>query len=378
MSRPMVVIACMTWLLRIVGALTAPTSMALTCRVEEPSTASITDLSTSYLVPDYDETAAALNTIAQLDLDETLELVAEKSDVTKTKDTAKKGTIGPGVTLEVTNKSSGSGGTDALGIYFLSYHPHARKHNDKDAEKDRKLWKRLLHIYAGTQVGPDCPSKPGDASAMTKKCPAPPDYLELRTTPLAPSKMNPGLITGAPIMRTYSALGILKNATEPPPPKIAFVDFDRYVAIRSHAWNNPKTDVDLNFYTLLPEDENENDEKRPNKDATNKVVQWLRSPVFETEPLPRVYFSDDLSDDVFVKVNQRLANLRRYILVIKSDIPPVGSNVAHFDHGVWYYIAAADEVSQKNFDLIALFLTMMAVPSSTPPLSPTISVGGGG
>src|SRR5580700_1059954 len=45
MSRPMVVIACMTWLLRIVGALTAPTSMALTCRVEEPSTASIGDLS---------------------------------------------------------------------------------------------------------------------------------------------------------------------------------------------------------------------------------------------------------------------------------------------------------------------------------------------
>src|SRR5580693_10571864 len=41
MSRPMVVIACMTWLLRIVGALTAPTSMALTCRVEEPSTASV-------------------------------------------------------------------------------------------------------------------------------------------------------------------------------------------------------------------------------------------------------------------------------------------------------------------------------------------------
>src|ERR1700721_2677047 len=32
MSRPIVGIVCMTWLLRIVGALTAPTSMALTCR----------------------------------------------------------------------------------------------------------------------------------------------------------------------------------------------------------------------------------------------------------------------------------------------------------------------------------------------------------
>jgi hypothetical protein len=32
--------ACMIWLLRIVGASTAPTSMALTRPVEEPSTAS--------------------------------------------------------------------------------------------------------------------------------------------------------------------------------------------------------------------------------------------------------------------------------------------------------------------------------------------------
>jgi hypothetical protein len=33
-------------------------------------------------------------------------------------------------------------------------------------------------------------------------------------------------------------------------------------------------------------------------------------------------------------------------------------------------------VSQKNFDLISLFLTMMAVPSATTPISPTIAVGG--
>src|SRR5580704_804629 len=32
MSRPIVVVACMTWLLRIVGALTAPISVAPTCR----------------------------------------------------------------------------------------------------------------------------------------------------------------------------------------------------------------------------------------------------------------------------------------------------------------------------------------------------------
>jgi outer membrane lipoprotein SlyB len=317
--------------------------------------APILDLSTSYLVPDYDETGAALNTIAQLDLDDTLELVAEKSEVTKTKDSPKTGTIGPGVTLEVSNKSSGAGGTDALGIYFLSYHPHGRKHNDKDAERDRRLWKRLRDLYAGTQVAPTCPSS---TVPLAKKCSVRFDYLELRTTPLAPAKMSPDLRAGAPIMRTFSALGILKNATEKPRPRIAFVDFDRYVAIRSHAWNDPKIDVDLNFYTLLPGieseggDENEGDEKPPDenaKRAISKVDQWLRSYTYTTKLMPRVYLpSDEVSNDDFVMVNQRLFNLRRYILVIKSDIPAVGSYVAHFDHGAWYYIAGDDEVSQKT------------------------------
>jgi hypothetical protein len=42
-SRPTVVIVCI-WLLRIMSALTAPTSMALLAPVEEPSTASQPDV----------------------------------------------------------------------------------------------------------------------------------------------------------------------------------------------------------------------------------------------------------------------------------------------------------------------------------------------
>jgi hypothetical protein len=44
--------------------------------------------------------------------------------------------------------------------------------------------------------------------------------------------------------------------------------------------------------------------------------------------------------------------------------------------GKWYCIDGSDVISQKNFDLISLFLTMMAIPSAVPPLSPTINVGG--
>jgi hypothetical protein len=85
-----------------------------------------------------------------------------------------------------------------------------------------------------------------------------------------------------------------------------------------------------------------------------------------------------LSVDDYLILNRRLASLRRFILIIVDDhLPSELPYVSHFDHGQWYYIDAHDQVSQRNFDLISLFLTMMAVPSALPPIAPTISVRGG-
>ena len=74
-------------------------------------------------------------------------------------------------------------------------------------------------------------------------------------------------------------------------------------------------------------------------------------------------------------MNDRLGSLRRYILVITS-VRAAGGRVCvlFFTNGQWYYIDGADEISQKNFNLIALFLTMMAIPSAVPQVTPTISV----
>jgi|HubBroStandDraft_6_1064221.scaffolds.fasta_scaffold786056_2 hypothetical protein len=115
----------------------------------------------------------------------------------------------------------------------------------------------------------------------------------------------------------------------------------------------------------------------PEDITTRAVVEWLWSNKLAAES-PYIYKPWTASLDEYVRGNQRLGHLRRYILVIASDNPPANAYVAHFDHGQWYSIAGDDEISQKNFDLISLFVTMMAVPSATPPLSPTISVGGGG
>ena len=64
------------------------------------------------------------------------------------------------------------------------------------------------------------------------------------------------LTSRAPLIRTYSALGILKAAMERPHPKVELVTPERYQQIRdpvTHAWNDDPND--LSYYTLLPADE---------------------------------------------------------------------------------------------------------------------------
>jgi hypothetical protein len=204
-----------------------------------------------------------------------------------------------------------------------------------------------------------------------------PNFIELRTKPVPAAKaLSDGLISGAPLLKTSSALGILKTATERPTPKIAFVTPDRYREITDYQWNkdvgnNNSTD-EFSFYTLLPRSEDPAD----NPGAPNQINQDL-SKWIETGGNRYVYEAKTATIDDYMTRNYRLGTLRRYILVIVDDHAPGNAYVSHFDHGTWYYIDAADQVSQKNFDLITLFLTMMAIPSALPPISPTISVGGG-
>ena len=354
------------------------------------------DLSLSFITLDADEFSAAVNLITELNNKNRLELVAAKSEWTKGKDSVastdlKKGTKenNGNVTLQVTNKSStGSGGNDSLVIYFLPFHPHATASDRGENNREQDLWNLLLRLYAGTQRSAECASsdkstdKPGDGQPQpcTK---VPNDIIELRTAPV--TKMpNPAFKSRAPLMRTYSALGILKNAFDPTYPRIELVSFDTYRTIRSYRWNDTQKDASLSFYTVLP---NEDDAYKQWRDTQknierirlteNEIVEWLNS---STKPTDFVYLPlhEDLNGNDFVKGNQTLSRLRRYVLIITGDAPPTNAYVAHFDHGRWYYIDGDDVVSQKNFNLISLFTTMMAVPSATPPLSPVISVGGGG
>jgi hypothetical protein len=62
-------------------------------------------------------------------------------------------------------------------------------------------------------------------------------------------------------------------------------------------------------------------------------------------------------------------------LIVVADQAPSDAYVAYAHEGKVFYIAGDDAISRKNLALLAQFMTMQAIPSSTPPLTPSINVG---
>ena len=354
------------------------------------------DMASATLTPDFHEFYLALNILSELYSYRLVSIVANKSDLAKPQSQSKS---------DQGASTGNRGANDSLTIYLNPHHLHGSQSDISLSARIAQLWMRFLSLYVGTQhkFTPQDPSRCAAAglSSLSEnelkawdnrlrakrarvnlnellKCV--PNSIELRIMPV-PSAIvrDQQLISGGPILKTSSALGVLKTATERPGPKIAFVSPDQYRTITGHSWN--KDNENLSFYTLLPQDEDPLDNPTPHTteylQMIKNVSQWIASGtssllVYE----PR---SGAFTDNTSILGNRILGSLRRYILIIVDDKPPSGPTyVVHLDHGTWYYIDGRDEISQKNFNLISLFLTMMAVPSALPPIAPTISVGGSG
>jgi hypothetical protein len=150
-----------------------------------------------------------------------------------------------------------------------------------------------------------------------------PNQIVLRTLSRQPIDLKPGQSSPGPVIQTRSALGILKTATQYYG-NIIVVSPDQYKKYKEQA-----------------------DEYRLSHNRKS----------------PACYNSDS-------KTNWH------YLLIIESQTLPLRRYVSHIDasKGVYYYIDADDQITQDNFALLSLFLTIQAVPTS-PPLTPTISVG---
>ena len=364
------------------------------------------DLATAFLTLDRDELGAAINLIAELDYNERLALTSIKSDWTAPKGAASDSTGSGSQSNKKTPTSTSL--NDALVVNFL-VRPHGR---GRSADKDRDdlvLWNRLYHLYEGTQCAASTrvatnavlPQRSGGGAIAN---PSPPrgrtqssnlqncinggrNAIELRTLQVTKAS---SFKSAAPLMRTYSALGILKNAAQPPYPRIGFVNAEEYHTIAGYPWNDGNADPKLSVYTLRPEDrrnevtdvshasrrQRQSEDNRDSK-YFGMIERWLAHP--PTNPIQYVYFSPGLSDIDFVELNDRLWRLRRYMLIIQSDTPPPpNAYVSYFDRGLWHYIDGDDTISQKNFNLISLFMTVMASPPTSAPLSTSITIGGGG
>ena len=165
--------------------------------------------------------------------DRALAVAATKSDLTKEQGATKSGQIG---TLEVTTKSSGGGGNnDTLTIYLHPLRSYGSRIHLKYNKRHLQLWIRLLWLYSGTQPkftpkdAPWCPQiglssqseselrawafgsrlqldRSGLDPDHVLKCL--PNFVELRTKPVPAAKaLSDGLISGAPLLKTSSALG---------------------------------------------------------------------------------------------------------------------------------------------------------------------------
>src|SRR5258708_34002577 len=94
---------------------------------------------------------------------------------------------------------------------------------------------------------------------------------------VTPGKMlkEPLITTGVPLLKTYSGIGILKNETEQPSPKIRFVPRALNNEIKSQPWN--KKAGELGFYMLLPneEDRDDNPQYRRMGPVNAEIEDWI-------------------------------------------------------------------------------------------------------
>jgi hypothetical protein len=177
------------------------------------------------------------------------------------------------------------------------------------------------------------------------------------------------------LIQTRSALGVLKAAAEP--------DHHHYIAVMKPEFvrrfidqrKNSDSDCIDDFYSLDPKESLELDELEQDVlrvEPNQKISDLLRDPrrsavtVFPEKP--------ELSlDDI--KLERALEGTRRFMLIAVSDESPSNAFVSVRHNGKWYYIFNDDRISKRTLALITQIDTMLAVPSQSPSLTPSISVG---
>jgi hypothetical protein len=311
------------------------------------SLAALLRLSIDRLTPSYLDYAAAVNAIADLDEYGAIIIAATKSHE---KDTPGRVIINPSPEKN-----------DSLSIYYEPAHilvsqarcdvPSATSYAEEKAVAEKitnALWTRLWKIF-----NPRVP-KVGKVITFSTK------------GSVDPGKEHP------PILLTRSAFGILKDAAEYTGSQpVAIMDPGSVAELISEQGNS---DCDDDFYMLYPTDDGDyRYSKRLTPEQMKPVLQRLQE---RDGSLLTMYPDKSSLSDGETEVENYFTGARRFMLIAKSEEPPPnGAFVSVKQNGEWYYIRSDDKISKRTLALITQFDTILAVPTQSAPLTPSISVG---
>jgi hypothetical protein len=309
--------------------------------------------------PGYTVNAAALNMMIWLDSCGAIGLAATRSDFSVEKEAAQR-VFANGASINIQTQAAASGPNDSLDLYLDS------KRSGCSPEDVTRVWGWLWRLYDGTQ-----PAADGSLWTAGRGVPL---RIELRTTPIKNIRAGGFDLTrssAGPILRTHSALGILKSL-DAEPKLVEYVTREEYEAIVQAPFNGRSyfRRCDSDFAYLMPL------ELAKAKSFSDPVIRGLAPPAQE---LYDTREGDNCSYMANIRrldptLERQLNHLRRLLLIVRSDSPPPPDAYVSWRDDDWYYIDGSDSISQRNFMLISQFMSIQSTVSATPSLT-AVSVG---
>ncbi len=310
-----------------IGTPLTPTSLSNFLN-QGPIVAAVLTLSLTRMTHGYLDHYAALNALIALDNYGAVTFAATKSSAQE-KEEEKSKTKG---------SATASNPPDSLTIYFESQQVDRTGAScDFTERRDgaKALWRRLLAIYNVT----------GNAITLTTRG----------------FSAVPGQSVQAPTLFPRTAYEIMKAAT------LVGSNFSiepvEQVRDRIDKKIQAKCDNNNNFYIIVPAD-------APSvaRDEINRMQAKRLFP-------GTLYPDKTVLSHTEIKNEEVLGHSRVFMLIAESNDRPAGAYVSVRYKGQWYSILDNDMISKRSLTLIAGLNTVQAVPSTTPPLTPSISVG---
>ena len=348
---------------------------------------SILELAADRLTPAASDMRYAEDLITLLDSESAIALATAKSGFSKaTNPKPFSGRFGTGE-ITIQTQPQPSNGGDSLNIYRQ---PSSSNDKNSHLEIVDYAWRKLYEIYKKSQ-----PNQKGHFTSYFGKIP---NLIELRNSPVtnldaldrvAFIKAHLG-----PVMRTRTAIGILKYLTTHP--SISFISLADYSIIKGLKWNTPtyfqncpESDsyvLDPSILTGLQKDDHHlyydvyynisSENKKYLHTYITKIGNDNINVLTGENKNHNCIFSYAGDSKSILSENRDLvtdlSQLKRLILVVKSNDYQPGSFAHWSENGVYYSVMSDDYISQRNLMLVSQFLTIQATSTPTPSVT-TIS-----